>query len=510
MTRRGRWSVLAALTAVALLGAACGGGASLKQGAGPTASEESSSTPAPEAAPATESQEGAPTAEGQAPAGAPTGNAPAAAQGSASSGSKASGTKTGSAAAPKPGQAAKPGSAASATPGKQAGGKANYASDVGVTADVVKIGLINMASATRSLGPVIAVPSEKVVDSAVKYINRTGGISGRKLQLLTCDDGGNVSRARACYEKLKGEVFAFVPSETWITDVIHDTHKKDGVPWLSWGWFKSEYENPIMFPCHSNGIREAIAMSKWVADNLKPATVGILYLNVTEDIAATNEAKKVMESKGIRVVQTVAQEWDSPDESQHVLSMRAANPDHVLSFSWPAPMAKFFHDARGQNWSPPKGFSANHLIGDPGYGPIFTDYIKGRLYSITSWLTNADNTPELQLYREETRRNYGDGMLGFKWRYGMGHHISQSGWVCTRIFAKAAAELGPDLKRPAFMKVLESKAWDSGMGVTMTWSPGDHTKDPYSFNTEFMYKWIEAKDGGWDTERKSPDPKYKG
>lgn len=495
------------MTVVALLGAACGGGASLKQGAEPSASQQTEGAPSSEAAPATET-EAAPTAEADASAAPGSANAPAAAKGATPSGAK-TGTKSGTAASPGQGVAPKPGSAAApGTPAKP-GGKENYASDVGVTKDVVKIGIINMASATRSLGPVIAVPSEKVVDSAVKYINRTGGISGRKLQLVTCDDGGNVSRARACYEKLKGEVFAFVPSETWITDVIHDTHKKDRVPWLSWGWFKSEYENPIMFPCHSNGIREAIAMSKWVADVLKPATVGILYLNVTEDIAATNEAKKIMESRGIKVVQTVAQEWDSPDESQHVLSMRAANPDHVLSFSWPAPMAKFFHDARGQNWAPPKGFSANHLIGDPGYGPIFTDYIKGRLYSITSWLTNADNTPELQLYREETRRNYGDGMLGFKWRYGMGHHISQSGWVCTRIMAKAAAELGPDLKRDAFMKVLESKAWDSGMGVTLTWNPGDHSKDPYSFNTEFMYKWIEHKDGGWDTQRMSPDPKFK-
>ena len=31
--------------------------------------------------------------------------------------------------------------------------KPNYASDVGVTADTIRIGTINMSSATRSLGP---------------------------------------------------------------------------------------------------------------------------------------------------------------------------------------------------------------------------------------------------------------------------------------------------------------------------------------------------------------------
>src|SRR2546426_4230952 len=120
-----------------------------------------------------------------------------------------------------------------------------------------------MTSATRSLGPAIAGVQEQSLDAAVKYINRSGGVSGRKLQLVTCDDGGDTARGRACYEKLKGNVFALVPSMTWLTDVIHDRLPKDKIPWLSWGWFKSEYEDPWMFPCHANGMREATAVAEW-------------------------------------------------------------------------------------------------------------------------------------------------------------------------------------------------------------------------------------------------------
>ena len=134
---------------------------------------------------------------------------------------------------------------------------------MGVTADTLRIGTINMTSATRSLGPALAGVQEQNLDAAVKYINRSGGVSGRKLQLVTCDDGGDISRGRACYEKLKGNVFALVPSMTWLTDVIHDRLPKDKIPWLSWGWFKSEYEDPWMFPCHANGMREATAVAEW-------------------------------------------------------------------------------------------------------------------------------------------------------------------------------------------------------------------------------------------------------
>ncbi|MEW6471987.1 MAG: ABC transporter substrate-binding protein [Actinomycetota bacterium] len=420
--------------------------------------------------------------------------------------------------------AAKPGAAlaspvAPATPAAPTpGGKANYASDVGVTADTIRIGTINMTSATRSLGPFIAGLQEQNLDAAVKYINRTGGVAGRKLQLVTCDDGGDIARGRACYEKLKDNVFAFMPSISWLTDVIHDRLAKDKVPWLTWGWFKSEYEDPWMFPCHANGIREAAALADWVAEVIKPKTVGIMYLNVSEDIAARDVAAKQLAKHNIKVVETVAQEWDSPDESQHVLAMRAANPDFILSFSWPAPVAKFFHDAHAQKWAPKLGYAANHLTGDPGAGTIFGDYIKDKVYTITSWAVPTAPDPhnpeaeneEMKVFQAELLRTNGREYQGFRWRYAGMHHITQSGWVCTRILAKAAAQLGADLTRQGLRDALEQKknGWDSGQGVTLFWPPGNHNANPYSFNREFIYKWVDAPDGGWDLKRILPDPVF--
>ena len=277
-----------------------------------------------------------------------------------------------------------------------------------------------------------------------------------------------------------------------------------------------------MFPCHANGMREASAASDWVAKVIKPKSVGIMYLNVSEDIAAKDVATKQLAKYNIKVVANVAQEWDSPDESQHVLAMRTANPDFVLSFSWPAPVAKFMHDANAQHWAPALGYAANHLTGDPGYGPIFGEYIKDKTYTITSWGVptgpdpeNAEggNTPEQQTLRDELLRTNGREYQGFKWRYAGMHHITQSGWVCIKILAKAAAQLGPDLTRDGFKKVLEGPAnaptgWDSGLGVTLYWPGNDHNGNPYSYNREFIYKWISAQDGGWDLKRIRPDPVY--
>ena len=533
MALRKRWSYLALLSALALVGAGCSGGSSTEDSSQSKADQTEAASPAPaeESAPAAD-----PSTEATTPAADPAATATTAAAAPASpnaAGKKATpttvakqganaGSKTpagGATPAQKSAASAAPGGtvAVDAAPPAPPNNKPNYASDVGVTADTIRIGTINMSSATRSLGPALATVQEQNLDAAVKYINRNGGVSGRKLQLVTCDDGGDIARGRACYEKLKGNVFALVPSLTWLTDVIHDRLPKDKVPWLSWGWFKSEYEDPWMFPCHANGMREAAAVSDWVAKIIKPATVGIMYLNVSEDIAAKDVATKALAKHNIKVVETVAQEWDSPDESQHVLAMRTADPDFILSFSWPAPVAKFMHDANAQKWAPKLGYAANHLTGDPGYGPIFGEYIKDKTYTITSWgiptapdPENAEggNTPEQKLLMDELIKTNGREYQGFKWRYGGYHHITQSGWVCTRILAKAAAQLGADLTRDGFKAVLESKGWDSGLGVTLHWPKDNHNASPYSYNREFIYKWVSAADGGWDQKRIRPDPVF--
>jgi len=163
--------------------------------------------------------------------------------------------------------------------------------------------------------------------------------------------------AGPCYEKLKGNVFALVPSLTWLTDVIHDRLPKDKVPWLSWGWFKSEYEDPWMFPCHANGMREASQIADWTAKVLKPATVGIMYLNVSEDIAAKDVAIKQLQKAGIKVVESVAQEWDSPDESQHVWPCGRPTPTSSCRSHgrrrWPSSCTTPARSTGSRSWASP-------------------------------------------------------------------------------------------------------------------------------------------------------------
>jgi ABC-type branched-subunit amino acid transport system substrate-binding protein len=492
-----------AAAGLTLIVAGCGGGAASTartdasvQGSD---SSQSQAQPAPNTGTQANPAPAAPGAANPAPAAPGAANPGAAAPGNPAPGAGRSNLPPAPVGVPKPG-------APVPNPGAAQAGN----TDVGVTATQINIGIINIASANRSLGPPIALASQRIDNALFNQINAAGGVAGRKLNLLTCDDGGDVTRARACYEKLKGQVFAFIPSETFVTDVIHDTLAKDKVPWLSWGWFKSEYTDPYMFPCHANGMREATNLAKWVSQNRHPQTVGIMYLNVAEDIAAKDAASRTFQQYGVKVVQSVGQEWDSPDESQHVLAMRVANPDMVITFSWPAPVAKFLHDAGAQNWAPKMGFAGNHMTGDPGYGPIFSDFIKDKYLTITSWAVPGQGNPEgnlpgNQLWQQLTAAT-GKDLSGFHFKYAMGHHITQSAIACTRVLADVASSLGPNLTRARFIDALESRSFETGFGVTLRWPHGDHGAEPYSFNKEFLYEWVGSPDGGFDMKRVLPDP----
>jgi ABC-type branched-subunit amino acid transport system substrate-binding protein len=500
---RARYLVLAAGAALGV--AACGGNGTAMQSTGASGygsapqSAAGGNAQAPQAQQPSAPQAQQPNApQAQAPVAAPQQNVSGAGSAPAGSGRQAAA----------PGAAPKnivPVPGAPGAPGKLG------ATDVGVTADTIYLGRIDFTSATRNLGPVLAEVTTNTDAAAVQYINAHGGVAGRHLAMIHCDDGGDQTRAIACYNKLKDQVFAFVPSETWMTEIVHSQLARDHIPMLSWSWFRSEWTDPYMFPCHANGEREAIDAAQWLVKygdgkGRKPKTVGINYLNISEDIAAKDAAQKIFEQNGIKVVQTIPQEWDSPDESQHVLSMRVANPDLVAIFGYPSPTAKFFHDANASNWAPPMGYLGNHLTVDPGYGPIFGQYIKDKLIAVTSFVYPPDPTPSNQIWEQLTNQYTGKDLEGLHFRYAMGHHITQASLDCVFVVAEAAKLVGPNLTRTAFIDALENNQFDSGGGPIFRWPHGNHNMSPYPFNREYIYAWVAATDGGYDEKRVLPDP----
>ncbi|MFL6239718.1 MAG: ABC transporter substrate-binding protein [Actinomycetes bacterium] len=95
--------------------------------------------------------------------------------------------------------------------GGSSGGKS---SDVGVTGSAITIG--NVSSIHNQFGSSQFSPNVHGLDAFVKHCNAVGGVNGRKIVLLPCDDGGGASGNSRCVNSLISKnAFAFVANNVF-------------------------------------------------------------------------------------------------------------------------------------------------------------------------------------------------------------------------------------------------------------------------------------------------------
>jgi ABC-type branched-subunit amino acid transport system substrate-binding protein len=145
------------------------------------------------------------TAAEEAPAGTPVATAPGAlASGPMPLGGSAAPTAT-TAATDQNGQGVAPGTGVA-----HPGAPRNTASDVGVTPTTITLGTIS--SRSNAFDPSAFVGPQYGAEAFVDDLNRQGGIAGRTVRLVACDDHGDGSRNQECVHQLidRTKVFALV------------------------------------------------------------------------------------------------------------------------------------------------------------------------------------------------------------------------------------------------------------------------------------------------------------
>ncbi len=496
------------VASAALVLAACGGGDDDPA----TAAQEA--VPAAEAAPST-TDAAAPAQAAETPAekAAPGTKAKPAIKGAETS-TKAAAPKTAAVPAAKPATKAKGTAIAPAAPAKGSGAQArgtstaditeikgresaaevaanqksyesaNGATDRGVTKDMIRLGSINMHG--MALGNIITQPQVRANQAAATAINDRGGVLGRRLQIVDCDDGpGEVSRAKACIKKLvvQDKIFSLTTGLDWATASIHDDLKQYKLPYIgAWAYSQTEWQDPYMFPTHMSMIHEAMSNAQWAKNVIKPKTYGLICLTSPEMQLACNEVRKIMDASGSKLAKKADVSISETSMSSHVLSMRAADPEHIIHYVInPATMAKFMVEAAQQNYYPSKGISGNHLAAEV-LGSLFGKHPAGRYWTNTTYrMWGAEYMATMTKYARANR--------------GLNNHISQAGYVALNMFALAAKEVGPNLTRDRLMALLgNGTVWaadasmDQKFQYVATERHGNNWNKEYGQGREFIYK----------------------
>jgi hypothetical protein len=359
------------------------------------------------------------------------------------------------------------------------------ATDVGVTKDLIKLGSISMHG--MALGNVLITPMVNGLRGSLQSINDRGGVLGRRMQVLDCDDGpGEVSRSKACIKKLVGQdkIFSLLTYSSWASGSIHDDLKAYKIPAVgTWAYSQTEWQNPYMFPTHMSMIHEAMANAHWAKNVIKPKTYGLICLTSPEMQLACKEVQNILDASGAKLVKKADVSISESSMSSHVLSMRAANPEHIIHYVInPATMAKFMVEAAQQSYYPSKGISGNHLAAEV-LGSLFGKHPVNRYWTNTTYkLWGPEFMATMMKYARGNR--------------GTNHHIVQAGYVGANIFAQAAKAVGPNLTRERLMAQLgngDVYASDASLDQRFSWRPseryGNNWNKEWGQGREFMYKY---------------------
>ncbi len=361
--------------------------------------------------------------------------------------------------------------------------------EMGVTNDSIKMGTVGMYG--MALGNLLIGPIAAGVKATFTSINDRGGVLGRRMSLVECDDGpGEVSRSKACIKKLIGQdkVFAFLGYTSWASASVHSDLAQYRVPAIgTWAYSQTEWQDPYMFPTHMSMVHEAMAGAQWVKNVIKPKTYGLLCLTSPEMQLSCSEVQRILDASGAKLVKKVDVGITETSMSAQVLAMRAANPDHIIHYVInAATTTKFLVEAAQQGYYPSKGISGNHMAGEI-IGSLFGKHPAGRYWTNTTY----------KLWGSEFMAVMNKYARGNK---GLNHHIVQASYVGALVFERAAKAVGPNLTRERLMAQLgngdtyaadaslaQSWAWTKaergGSGTEQTWSNG------HGQGREYMYKY---------------------
>jgi branched-chain amino acid transport system substrate-binding protein len=227
--------------------------------------------------------------------------------------------------------------------GATAPGSTNPAgnSDVGVTATTIKLGLV--VSKTSPLGAETFTPSMYGVQAFVAALNARGGVAGRRVDLVVCDDGATGAGNRRCVTKLidQDHIFAFVGNS--IFDYAGASFVNDrGVPDVGGQPISSVYDQyrHLWSIYGSSSARDGSVgwngkllggteVYRFFATTLGTKTAGVVAYNQPDSLRFANLTAAALKLEGYTVVREQL-DFAVPAWNSAAIDMRSRGVDVVF------------------------------------------------------------------------------------------------------------------------------------------------------------------------------------
>ncbi|MCX7372319.1 MAG: ABC transporter substrate-binding protein [Alphaproteobacteria bacterium] len=186
-----------------------------------------------------------------------------------------------------------------------------------------------------------------------EWLNRAGGVQGRRIRYVNEDSGYRVDQAVAIFTRLTSQhqIPVFFGDSTGFQKAINPELNRRGTTVMAGASFSVEIDDPQAFPNQwipgPNYGDQMRVLLRYVASQRRGASVVLVHSDTEfgRDPIAAAEAE--ITRLGLQLVEKIATQPGSVDVSGDVLKIRRRNPDYVIFHGYVLqPIPEFMAQAR--------------------------------------------------------------------------------------------------------------------------------------------------------------------
>jgi len=299
--------------------------------------------------------------------------------------------------------------------------------------------------------------------------NATGGVNGRRLELISYDDGYEPEKAIANTKRLINDngVFALVGEVgTPTSNAAQPITTEAGVPFIGPFTGAAFLRNPSLgnvINIRGSYDQETEAWIEHLTTDLGVSRIAILYQDDTFGRAGLSGVSKAMEKRSMKLVAEGTFERNTTAVKTALLTIRKAGPEAVVMVGPYKPCAEFIKlahrlklDVVFVNISFVGANALAKELGEDGKGVVVTQVVP---------FPGDMSIPLVARYQKALKAANPDAQIGF---------VSLEGYMVGRLVIEALGKVkGPVTRAGLLSTIREIGTFDLG-GITLTYGPDDN------------------------------------
>jgi branched-chain amino acid transport system substrate-binding protein len=336
--------------------------------------------------------------------------------------------------------------------------------------------------------------SAKGLEAYFQYVNDEGGVNGRKLTLITKDDGYDPARTPEVVKELveQDQVFAIVGGQgTANCMAVKDYLEQHMIPWVNPGSGARVWTMPVqayVFSIYPYYVTEGQVLGRYAVEEMGADRIGLFYQDDAFGREGQEGVRTGLRGVGKEPIIELPYEVGETDFSSQAQKLKDEVLDTVIMVAIPSHAARLLEEIqkmndqvkfRSQEFRPK--FLGNNLLSDP----VMLKVAEGQLWNgavVTSIVPDPNSDePGVVRAREIAEKYVPDIPFGSYLLIGL---------MRAELFVEGARRAGPHINRIRLLLAFEGmENWsDNILGQPITFSKESHE----GFNSVRLMK---AEDG---------------